>query len=137
MMLVAQRVQPPQGGPATNTYRYRHEPALAGDWWMRAWVAAEENLVAVTHQEQVKAGGNRVESFLDLIGPDDAPAAELTDWARDVLSAWPDPAGFPLCIIEGVMGVRFGCDTALSGAWRDTAMSLLSAVAALPDEEPA
>jgi hypothetical protein len=131
MMLVAQRVRPPSGEARVNVYRFRHEPALTSDWWMRAWTAAEENLVRVSGREQIPAGGNRVESFLDVVGPDDSAATELTAWAREVLSAWPDPVGFPLCVIEGALGVRFGCDGAAPRAWRDVAMELLDALAAV------
>ena len=131
MMLVAQRVRPSSGGARVNAYRFRHEPALRSDWWMRAWVAAEENLVRVAGVEHIKAGGNRVESFLDLVGPDDSPASELIAWARDVLSAWPDPVGFPLCVSEGALGLRFGCDATPPAAWRDTALELLDALGAV------
>ncbi len=76
----------------------------------------------------MRPGGNRVESFLDLAAPDDTPMEELVAWARQVLSAWPDPAGFPLSVVEGTTGLRFGCDPTLLGSWDREAFDLLAAI---------
>jgi len=84
MYLSAQRVRSPRGARGINIAIYRHGGA---DFSAESWALPAAELLRRVTEEQpgkrwiervdVAPGGNSVESFLDLVAPDDTPADAL------------------------------------------------------------
>ncbi len=123
MLLVAQRVVSVvhriQG---VNSYRYIHgniqwptDPAALFD---------DPNKVLARKSIQLRPGGNRVISFLDVAAPDDTDVADLFRVLNEFLSQ-PQPSEFPVCQVSGPCALRFAIGENMVPAWRDEIEELI------------
>ena len=123
MLLVAQRVvsvaHKIQG---VNAYRYSHrysrwptDPTILFD---------DPNKMLARKRIQLRPGGNRVISFLDVVAPDDMDVADLVHVLNE-FSGQPQPPVFPVCKVSGPCAVRFAIGENIIPAWRDEIEDLI------------
>lgn len=123
MYATAHRVESPRGLTGINTFLHTHGAAFS---WPADPVQLPEHNPGVLWWDngpEVPPGGNRVRSYLDLLAPDDTPAAEveaaLTSlWLELVADEAGPPAAQgalpnPVDYRHGAVVLRFGVDLAM------------------------
>jgi hypothetical protein len=116
MLLVAQRVismaHPVQG---VNTYRYGHG---RHPWPGDPRVMLNEPVKILERKEvNLRPGGNRVISYLDVAAPDDALPGEIIGELQQLKTEAPPPE-FPAERVLGRCAVRFGLEERMLPFWR-------------------
>jgi len=115
MYLTAQRVLTPKGETGINVFL--HCNAVANEALLLtpneiAAIADANPGDIVAHRCEVKPGGNRVLSFIDVVAPELYPLEGLRtvlDEAKDNILSAP----LPISLIEKGIGIRFGANYGL------------------------
>lgn len=126
MLLVSQRVMSPASGDqAIHTYRYVHGWMV--EEGMDPRVLFDEPAVLQSREVVIVGGGNRVRSFLDFAGPDEANFVEVLRCAGH-LASLPAPPAHALWPPDERIAVQFGADAALLQTWRRELWRLVNAL---------
>jgi len=116
MLLVAQRVvSRAHRVQGINSYRYRHE---ATPWPADPRTMFDApNRMLVRKSVQLRPGGNRVLSFLDVAAPEEIGTDELLCRLKEFLNE-PQPLEFPVTRVFDRCAVRLGLEQGLVPTWR-------------------
>lgn len=138
MRITAQRVAR-SSNEGINAFVYWHGRDIGADHPV-ARLDREEGTLQVRLIE-VKPGGNRVRSYLDVIVPDQATVPQV-DAALDSFLHVPIPTALPATWRKGAAAARFACDESLAPVWgrelaelvelAQTALHSLPSVRAVP-----
>jgi hypothetical protein len=115
MLLVAQRVVSPGKVQGINAYRYRHVGMLWPDDPRPVLDAATATLERKSIQ--LRPGGNRVMSYLDIAAPDRTPLDDLAHSAM-TFAHRQRPSEFPFVFVVNCFAFRIGLEASLVAVWR-------------------
>lgn len=118
MYLTAQRVLAPSGETGINVFLHVHGNSRLPSLELPnaiALVADTQPGEMTAHGCDVKPGGNRVLSFIDIVAPDGCPMDAITV-AVEELGRRIATAALPVSAINNGVGVRFGANSGLYDA---------------------
>jgi hypothetical protein len=125
MLLTSQRVKSPDGQEGINAFCYLHGPY---DWAGEPPLGIPDANVGQRVNEQVnlRPGGNKVRSYLDIIAPDETPTSEILASVRPFLGRMRGRA-LPWVGTVGRTTFRFGLELGLGEKWGAEFGALLDA----------
>lgn len=128
MYLTAQRVVClKDGSQGINTYCYRHGGELAGD--EPVGYLDEPPGIRVKSNLMVQTTGNRIRSFLDIVGPDTWATSEILGAFQTFLEKPPEE--FPWIVSGPRWAIRFDCESLLAASWEREAKLLFESISTL------
>jgi hypothetical protein len=125
MLLTAQRVRNLAGHTGINAFCNLHGPY---DWFGEPPEGVPDLNPGgrVNEQVGVPPGGNRVQSYLDIVAPDETPTAEIVASVQKFLVAVRQQE-LPWVATVGRTTFRFGLDQGLEQQWAEEFRTLLQA----------
>jgi len=137
MYLTAHRVQAvTQGGTGINAVLYRHDSAVPEIDWSSPDVGHIADHVpgrVACVDDQIRAGGNLVISFVDLVAADDTNRAELVSALDHFDAELARASPLPFLRQYGNVGLRFDCQADREEKARDEFEALRARLLALYD----
>lgn len=117
MFLTAQRVvSPKDGSQGINAYCYTHEPETLADGDMTAALDRPPGLM-VRERVVIPPPGNRVRSFLDVVGPNSGTLSEAREAFEEFKGELPHGHSVPWSGLARGWAFRFLCESALVPVW--------------------
>jgi len=136
MYLTAHRVRSSGGSLGTNGAFYKHGRGDEGSWTLTDLerISTRDLGELVRARTDVVPGGNDVEAFLDVVGPDDIPDAELQALFDDAVR---NLQGSLVQVSTERASARFGCNIGLTPSAPKLLRQLAKAALSLRTKQPA
>jgi hypothetical protein len=127
MRLSAQRVMAADGHLGVNAFCYLHGPVV---WLDRPPTEITKSRGQLVNSLiEIRPGGNKVLSYLDIVAPDDTPSRRLYGEIIDSIDLVHERA-LPLWIQSNEVTFEFNVDPRLALGWREGLAALLRAAIA-------
>lgn len=134
MKLVAQRVVSRTNGPkltGVNSIYYRHPDRE----WLSEPPADLGEGVLVNRHDQVRPGGNRVRSYLDIVAPDSTPSPTIEYSVRSAARFLAEThTPLPWAVNHADIYMEFNLEASLAPQWQIELETLLAHCLSVRDE---
>lgn len=134
MKLVAQRVVSQTNGPkltGVNSLYYRHPNRE----WLSEPPADLGEGELVNRHDQIRPGGNRVRSYLDIVAPDSTPSTNIENVVRSAARILADTrTPLPWAVNHAEIYMEFNLEASLAPQWQIELETLLAHCLAVRDE---
>jgi hypothetical protein len=135
MRLSAQRVMAADGQIGVNAFCYLHGLVVWLDQPPPEVTNSRGHLA--NSRTEVRPGGNKVLSYLDIVAPDDTPSRKLYREIIDSIDLFREQP-LPLSVQIRELTFEFNVDPRLAAGWREEIATLLRAAIAarVPEGQP-